>query len=48
MATTRSVTGMVVNSVRTNDDGPPILVVTVTYADATTDQLELPVVRLIP
>ena len=48
MATTQTVTGHVVNSVRTNDDGTRILVVTVTFADASTDQLDLPVIRVIP
>ena len=48
MATTQAVTGMVVNSVRRNDDGTVYLIVTITYTDATTDVLELPVSRLVP
>lgn len=48
MATNQVVTGMVVNSVRINDDGSVYLVVTVTYADASTDKLELNVTRLVP
>lgn len=48
MATTKSVTGMVVNAVRINDDQSRYLIVTVTYSDATTDILEFPVERLVP
>ncbi len=48
MATAQAVTGMVVNSVRRNDDGTVYLTVTVTYSDATTDVLELVVDRLVP
>lgn len=48
MATIRTVTGMVVNSVRVNDDGTVVLVVTVTYADASTDVLEWSIDRLVP
>lgn len=52
MATTRTVTGFAVNSVRFNEPASGIssivLVATVTYSDTTTDVVEIPIERLIP
>lgn len=52
MATTKTVTGFVVNSVRFNEPtaaiGSVVLVATVTYSDASTDVVELDVDRLVP
>lgn len=48
MATTRTVTNHTIDGVRTDDDGSTVLVITVTYDDATTDKVELAVVRLVP
>lgn len=48
MATTRTVTGHTIDGVRTNDDGSTVLLITVTYDDASTDKVELDVVRLVP
>lgn len=48
MATTRTVTDHTIDGVRTNDDGSTVLVITVTYDDASTDTVELDVVRVMP
>ncbi len=45
MVTSKVVTGMVPYSVRINDDASRFLTVTVTYSDATTEKLELQIVR---
>ncbi len=45
---TKNVTGFAVNSMRQNVDGSWVLVATVTYADASTDVVEILVDRLIP
>lgn len=47
MATTKTATGFAVNSTRKNEDGSLVLVATVTYSDATTDVVELPVIRFV-
>ncbi len=47
-SSTKAVTGFTVNSIRTNEDGSVVLVATVTYADATTDVIELIVDKLTP
>lgn len=48
MATTKTITAHTVDAVRANDDGTLIVVMTVTYADATTAKLEIPAMRLVP
>lgn len=46
MAETKAVTSFVVNSVRLNDDRSIMVLVTVTYPDASTAKLEFPATSL--